>query len=164
MRPTFIAILASVTLSLAAPHAQAQSVSILQPLQDATVWGSQVTVRWTSDDAENAAETTQTHYHLFLTKGIQTELNLQPDEPIGSEAIHTTEESHTYTDLSAGTYTFHVALADENHVPLEPNAIATVQFKVRTPDERPTADLPNWLIVTGVGVLLLGAVLLTRTF
>jgi len=173
MRPKIVLPLLALILALItvvfSVQLNAQTVSILQPIKNATIWGNQLTARWTADEiqitpADGTTNPNQAHFHLFLSKGKEKRLDLTPGQPIGNEAIHTTETSHTFTNLSAGTYTLQVVLADGNHIPLDPPVQASVQFIVRPPDEQPTADLPNWLIVTAVGALLLVVVLLTRTF
>lgn len=119
--------------------AQAQSVTITEPMDGSKVAGPSVTIRWNSEninirDADGQHVDGVAHYHLILLEGEHTPLDLTPGEPIGRNdtMIHTTERSHTFEPLAPGSYTAYVVLGDGQHIPLEPSVQAEIHFEVIT--------------------------------
>ncbi len=119
--------------------AQAQSVTIAEPVDGATVAGPDVTIRWRSEninirDANGQVEDGVGHYHLILLEGKDAQHGLNAGEAIPSldNIIHTTEREYTFSTLSPGSYTVYVVVGDGQHVPLNPTVEAMVQFDVLT--------------------------------
>jgi len=119
--------------------AQAQSVSIVEPVDGSTVAGPDVTIRWRSEniniqDANGEQVDGIGHYHLILIEGKDGAHGLNAGEPIPrpDNIIHTTNREHTFETLAPGSYTVYVVLGDGQHLPLNPTVEAVVQFDVLT--------------------------------
>ncbi|MFW6150969.1 MAG: plastocyanin/azurin family copper-binding protein [Chloroflexota bacterium] len=76
------------------------------------------------------------HVHFYMDVEIPT----SPGEPAvtgeGTYAV-STENSHTWTDVSPGQHTFSVQLVNNNHSPLEPPVVDSVQVTVEEPAVSP---------------------------
>lgn len=148
----------------------AQSVSLVEPAEGATIWGQIVNARWVSDGINiQPADGTHVegvgHYHLILVARTDAPLNLKPGEPIGKSdwVVHTTEENYRFENIKPGPYTLFVVIADGAHVPNDPPIMHAVHFTVVAVDPGSGVQAtPWWLVALILGGIIGVAYFLTR--
>jgi hypothetical protein len=125
------------SISIVTLVAQAQTVTISDPIDGIAVAGPDVTISWSSEaidvqDADGESVSGVGHYHVILLDGADAALSLPAGQPIpqSDTMIHTTDTSHTFTSLAAGDYTAYVVVGDGQHSPLQPSVQAVVRFHV----------------------------------
>lgn len=151
--------------------AQAQSVSILEPAEDATIWGNVINARWISDEVDIQPADGQRipgvgHYHLFLFPRKAAKLNLKAGDPIGNSnrIIHTTEAEYLFEGILPGPYTLYVVLADGQHIPDDSPVLSVVPFNVAPVEAGSTVgETPWWVIALVVGGIIGAALLVSRS-
>jgi plastocyanin len=79
------------------------------------------------------------HLHYYMDVDVPT----TPGQPAvtqeGTYAVETTETSHTWTNVGAGTHIFAIQLVNNNHTPLEPPVFDSVTVTVEAIAEEPPA-------------------------
>ncbi|HEY5596369.1 MAG TPA: DUF4399 domain-containing protein [Candidatus Bipolaricaulota bacterium] len=148
----------------------AQSVTLLEPADGATIWGQIINARWVSEgidiqpaDGQHAEGVG--HYHLMLMARADAQLNLKPGEPIGKSdwTVHSTEESYRFENIKPGPYTLFLVLADGQHVPNDPPIMHAVHFNVVAVDPGSgVQETPWWLVALILGGIIGVAYFLTR--
>lgn len=150
--------------------AHAQSVTILEPAEGATLWGQIINVRWLSDGVDIQPADGQHaegvgHYHLMLVANAAASLNLKPGEPIGKGdwTIHTTETGYRFENIKPGPYTLFIVIGDGTHVPADPPVMHAVHFNVVAVDPGSgTQETPWWVVGLILGGIIGAAYFLTR--
>lgn len=151
--------------------AQAQSISILEPAEGATIWGNIINARWISDEVDiQPADGQHTpgvgHYHLFLFSRREAKLDLKTGEPIGNSdrIIHTTEAEYLFENILPGPYTLYVVLADGQHIPDDSPVLSVVHLRVAPVEAGSTVgETPWWVIALVVGGIVGAALLVSRS-
>ena len=162
------AVLAFVLVLFSVGAVAQQSVTILEPAEGATIWGNVINARWMSEGVDIQSANGEHaegvgHYHAFLFKRSNAELNLKAGVPIGSKdnIVHTTDDNHLFENVLPGVYTLYVVLADGQHVPDDPVVFDVVHFTVVPTDQGSTvANTPWWLIALILGAIVAAALLL----
>lgn len=155
--------LCSSLLLLFTVTAFSQSIAILEPLEGTTVWGREVSVRWTVQDVDLLGIPQEAlTYYLVLRKGTWEELKREPAAALGKADARTQEERYTLENLNEGPYTLFILIGDVQGRPSEPLVQSLVHFRVIPTEKRGTTPIPDWLIFTALGALVAVALWLNQ--
>lgn len=110
------------------------SVTILSPMDGSTVTAGNVTVGISVsnfnivDKQGQASVPGQGHVHYYMDVSPIPNTPGQPAIPANANAVwaHVAATSYTFTNVPPGTHTFTVQLANNDHTPVQPPAVASV--------------------------------------